>query len=104
MDSDALSVWIFFRYPSLKMMKLLGSPIMILDADPLEILLPNTIHESDIDARLIHMVRNFSIIYLWIIIFFNFSVVFLTLKCIILSGKPTTSRKKKKTFYMYQPC
>lgn len=99
-----LSVWIFFRYSALEMLRFLGSHLLTVDAKPLKILLQKTIQVSDIDAHLSHLVRNFlSTLFLWVTIYFNLYFFFLTLKCITLIVKPTVL-SESQDFYMYQQC
>jgi len=42
----------FDTYPALKILRLLGSLLLILDAGTLESLLTITVHESDLNGRL----------------------------------------------------
>jgi len=67
-----------FRYSAPETLRLLGSHLLTVDADTLEIQLQNTIPVSDIDAYLSHLVRKFlSTLFLWVIIYFSLCFFFL---------------------------
>lgn len=92
----------FFRFSALEILRLLRSPLLTVDADPLEILLQNTVHVSDIDAHLSQLVRNFlATLFLWVIIYFNLFFPYLEMHNF---NCKTTFPSENQKLYMYQQC